>query len=133
MLMRILSRWPTGMRRPVAAWGVATLICEAAVTWMVTFHAGLSEGVRTALVLASRLALLGFLVAVVRMLTGIDELQKRIALESVCIAFVGSLALVFVFTGLGEAAVWFPPWNMTAAAMMALWAGAYVYSSRKYR
>jgi hypothetical protein len=88
---------------------------------------------RQVVTLAPRLALLGFLSAMVRMVTRLDELQRRIALESVFTAFVGSLALVFVFSGLGEAGLWRPRWDLLAAGMMAIWAAGYGYASRKYR
>jgi predicted neutral ceramidase superfamily lipid hydrolase len=132
-IMTTPCSWLTRMRRPAAVWGIATLVCEAAVTWTIALQPTLPHAVRQALVLATRLTLLGFLGALVRMLNHMDELQKRIALESVFIAFVGSLALVFVFTGLGEADVWQPRWDLIAAAMMAMWAVSYAYSSWKYR
>ena len=132
-LMTMSRTWLARMRRPAAVWGIATLVCEAAVTWMIAVQPPLPNIIRQALVLAPRLTLLGFLGALVRMVTHMDELQKRISLESVFIAFVGSLALVFVFTGLGEAGVWRPRWEMLAPAMMAAWTVGYAYSSWKYR
>lgn len=120
-------------RRAPAAWGIAALVSEAAVTWMIAAQPQLPNGLRQAVLLAPPLTLLGFLGALVRMVTHLDELQKRIALESVFIAFVGSLALVFVFNGLGAAGIWRPRWDLIATAMMALWAAGYAYSSRKYR
>jgi hypothetical protein len=114
-------------------WGIATLVFEAAVTVMIAAHPSLPPGVRQAFILAPRLMLLGFLVALVRMVTHMDELQKRISLESAFIAFVGSLALIFIFTGLGEAALWQPRWDLIAAMMMAVWAAGYLYAASKYR
>jgi hypothetical protein len=124
---------PPKMRRPAGAWGIATLICEIVVTWMTTAEPAPSSNVRHAFALAQCVALLGFLAALVRMVTHMDELQKRIALESVFVAFVGSLALVFVFRGLGEAGIWRPVWDWIAPAMMAAWGIGYVYTSLKYR
>jgi hypothetical protein len=121
------------MRRPAAAWGIATLLCDIVVTWMTTAEAARPSIVRHAFVLAQYVMLLGFLAALVRMVTHMDELQKRIALESVFVAFVGSLALVFVFSGLGDAGVWRPRWDWIAPAMMAAWGMGYVYSSSRYR
>lgn len=120
-------------RRPVAAWGIATLVSEAAVTWMIAAQPQVPSILRQAVMLAPCLTLLGFLGAMVRLATHLDELQRRIALESVFIAFVGSLSLVFVFSGLREADLWRPRWDLIAPAMMAVWAVGYAYSSRKYR
>jgi hypothetical protein len=132
-LMRMLCGWSARMRRPAAAWGIATLVCEAAVTWMIAAEPALPKLLRQALVLAPRLTLLGFLGALVRMVTHMDELQKRISLESAFIAFVASLALVFVFTGLGEAGLWQPRWTLLTPAMMGVWVVGYAYSSWRYR
>ena len=127
------SSWTTRLRRPAAIWGIATLVTEVVATWIASAHPALPGIVRQALVLAPRLMLLGFLFALVRMIRRMDELQQRVALESTGIAFVGSLVLVFVFTGLGEAGVWRPRWDLVAAAMMAIWAIGYAFSSWKYR
>ena len=131
--MRIPDTLLRRSRRAPAAWGIATLVSEAAVTWMIAAQPQLPNVLRQAILLAPPVTLLGFLGALVRTVTHLDELQKRIALESVFIAFVGSLSLVFVFSGLGAVGLWRPRWDLIAAAMMALWAAGYVYSSRKYR
>lgn len=133
MLMTVPCTSLPRMRRPAAAWGIATLVCQAAVTWMIAVQPALPNVVRQALMLAPYATLLGFLAALVGMVTHLDELQKRIALESAFIAFVGSAALVFVFAGLGEAGIWRPQWDVIPTAMMAVWAVGYAYSSRKYR
>ena len=87
----------------------------------------------TALTLAPLLPLLVFVVVVVRMIQHMDELQQRISLESMFIAFVGSLTVAFVFGGLEQAGVWRPPWNVIGTVMMSMWALAYLYTSWKYR
>lgn len=133
MLMRMWCTLFARIRRPAAVWGIATLVFEAAVTVMISVHPSLPAGVRQALILAPRLMLLGFLAALVRMVTHMDELQKRISLESAFIAFVGSLALIFIFTGLGEAGLWRPRWDLIASTMMAIWAVGYLYASSKYQ
>lgn len=120
-------------RRPAAAWALATFVSSVAVTWMIAAQTQVPSVLRQAVTLAPRLMLLGFLSAMVRMVTRLDELQRRIALESVFIAFVGSLALVFVFSGLGESGLWQPRLGLISPGMMAIWAVGYAYSSRKYR
>jgi hypothetical protein len=54
-------------------------------------------------------------------------------LESVFMAFVSTLILAFVFSGLEQAGMYQPPWDAVGTTMMTLWACAYVYSSWKYR
>jgi hypothetical protein len=132
-LMRIPCIQLPRMRRPAAIWGIATLISEIAITSMTVAEPAPPSVMRHAIALVQSVLLLGFLGALVRMVTHMDELQKRISLESVFIAFVGSLALVFVFSGLGEAGLWRPRWEWIPPAMMAAWAIGYAYSSSKYR
>lgn len=71
--------------------------------------------------------------ALVRAIHKMDELQKRICLESVFIAFVVTLILTFVFAGLQDAGVFRAPWDDIGSYMMLFWAGAYVFSSWRYR
>lgn len=86
-----------------------------------------------ALALAPLFPLLVFMVVLVRMVQRMDELQQRICLESVFVAFAGSLTVAFVFGGLEQAGVWRPPWSAIGTVMMAMWAAGYLYSSWKYR
>ena len=86
-----------------------------------------------ALVLAPLVPLLVFMGVLVRMIQHMDELQQRICLESVFIAFIGSLTAAFVFGGLEQAGVWRPPWSAIGTIMMTTWAAGYLYSSWKYR
>jgi hypothetical protein len=90
-------------------------------------------GAQMALALAPLLPSLLFVLALVRMVQHMDELQKLICLESVFIAFICSLTLTFVFAALEQAGAYRPPWDSVGEAMLALWAGAYMYSSWKYR
>jgi hypothetical protein len=62
-----------------------------------------------------------------------DELQKRICLESVFIAFMLTLVLAFVFGGLERAGIYRPAWDSLGTPMMFFWACAYAFSSWRYR
>jgi hypothetical protein len=53
--------------------------------------------------------------------------------QSVFIAFIGALALTFVFAAVEQAGAYRPPWDSVGTLMLALWAVAYVYSSWRYR
>lgn len=93
----------------------------------------MSASMQLALALAPLIPLLLFMFALVRIAMHMDELQRRITVESVFIAFVSSLTLIFVFSGLEQAGAYHPPWSEVGTMMMALWAVAYIYSSWKYR
>ena len=74
-----------------------------------------------------------FIVALVRTILRMDELQKRICQESAFIAFVLTQVLVLVFFGLERLGVAKPRWNDMGACMLLLWAIAYVFTARRYR
>jgi hypothetical protein len=125
--------WLARIRRPVLVWALTALAVDVVAKWVVAADPALPTMAQQALMLGPLVPLLGFVGALVRAVRHMDELQQRICLESVFIAFVASLTLIFVFTGLGESGMWQPRWEMIGTAMMALWAGGYVYASWKYR
>jgi hypothetical protein len=74
-----------------------------------------------------------FVVALVRTVQKMDELQKRICLESVFIAFMLTLVLTFVLAGLARAGVYHPTGDSVGEPMMVFWAASYIVSSWRYR
>ncbi|MGA9474435.1 MAG: hypothetical protein WBV36_18350 [Terriglobales bacterium] len=74
-----------------------------------------------------------FIVALVRTILRMDELQKRICQESAFIAFVLTQILVLVFFGLERLGIAKPRWNDMGACMLLLWAIAYVFTARRYK
>ena len=133
MLMTIRGTWFARARRPVFIWALAALVTQLAVESDSPRQSATPTLGQKALLLAPLLPLLMFMVALVRMVRRMDELQQRICLESVFIAFAGSLSVAFVFSGLEEARVWRPPWTAIGTVMVTLWAVGYLYSSWKYR
>ncbi len=119
------GHWIRRVRRPVFVWALIALATELAV------EKGLGRGGLVALI--PLLPALMFMRALVRLIQQMDELQRKICLDSVFIAFIATLTLAFVFGGLEQAGVFQPPWSELGTMMMALWACAYVYSAWKYR
>ena len=66
---------------------------------------GLSRGVRIAAALLAVVAFAVFLITEVRLIRGLDELQQRIQLEALAIAFPTALLLVFALGMLERAGV----------------------------
>ncbi len=62
------------------------------------------------------------------MIPKIDELQKRICVESLSIAFLLTLVLTGIFVGLEHTGLHRPKWDDLGSYMMLLWACAYVFS-----
>ena len=129
----IANDWLRRVKRPAAAWALTALATELVVEQVLRREPSLPPGTRMTLALLPLLPSLLFVLALVRMILHMDELQKLICLESVFIAFIGSLALTFVFGALQQAGAYQPPWDSVGEAMLVLWAVAYVYSSWKYR
>lgn len=114
-------------------WAITALVVDIIAERMLSRGFGASGAVHVALELAPVVPLLLFIVALVRMVQHMDEMQQRIVLESVFIAFISTLTLGFVFDGVEQTGLGRPPWHTIVTCMMALWACAYVYSSWKYR
>ncbi len=125
--------WLRRIRRPPVAWALTACVAEIAVERLLGRGSVAPGGVRVALALAPLLPSTLFMVALVRMVQRMDEMQQRICLESVFIAFICSLSLTFVFGGLDQAGVYHPPWDMVGESMLVFWGCAYVYSGWKYR
>jgi ABC-type nitrate/sulfonate/bicarbonate transport system permease component len=120
-------------RRPVAVWALTALVLEFVVQRVLSNGSALPVPAQMALALAPLVPSLLFMFALVRTVQRMDEMQQRICLESVFIAFVCSLTVAFVFGGLEQTGVYRPPWDTVGESMLAFWACAYVYSSWKYR
>jgi len=60
-------------------------------------------------------------------------MQKRICLESASLAFLLTLIVTFVFSGIEQAGMGHPPWDVVGSLMLLLWVGAYALSAWKYR
>ena len=73
------------------------------------------------------------MVALFRAVQRMDELQRRICLESVFIAFLLTLVLAFVVAGLDRAGIYHAKFDALGAPMMGLWACAYIASVWRYR
>jgi hypothetical protein len=115
--------------RPAFLWAVAALGAELVVESHYELHPTASR----LLILLPLIPLLFFLLALVHAIWKMDELQKRICLESVFIAFTVTLALTFVFAAMERAGIHRAPGSGIGTLMMFLWAVAYVFSAWRYR
>jgi hypothetical protein len=115
--------------RPVFLWGATAFLIEVAVQWCYRrgWRVPLSVGLLPLLPMAF------FIVALARTVQKMDEMQKRICLESALIAFLLTLALTFVFAGLDRAGVYRATWEDVGTPMLFLWGCAYLFSSWRYR
>jgi|SRR5579859_6385357 len=126
---QILRQLRLRLKRPVFLWALAAFLTEFEVERIAKDRVHLPVLV---LLLPVVLALL-FMVALVRAIQKMDELQKRICLESTYIAFMLTLTLTFVFSGLERAGLYSAPWDSLGDRMMLFWAFSYICTSWRYR
>jgi hypothetical protein len=118
--------------RPVFLWAMAALLTALVVEWLGD-RALLTARALTIGIGASLLLMFIFAVSAARMILKMDELQKRICVESLSIAFLLTLLLTAIFVGLDLAGLHRPKWDDLGSYMMLLWACAYVFSVWRYR
>lgn len=113
-------------KRPIFLWALAALITQLAVQ-------SVDSHLRW-LMLLPLVPVAFFLAALVRTIRKMDELQQRITLESLAIAFMLTLAVAFALAGLQSAGVR-DPWvrDQLGTFMLLFWSCAYVFSVRRYR
>lgn len=114
--------------RPTFLWAVAAALTEIAATWLVK-HGRVPQWVG----LVPLVPYMFFFAAMVRIVLKVDEMQKRIYLESASLAFLLTLIITAVFGGLEQAGIYRAPWEEVGSLMLLLWAGAYAFSSWRYR
>jgi hypothetical protein len=110
--------------RQVAIWPTVALLVELVVNY--------SPVPRWATLLPL-VPMVFFIMALVRTILRMDELQKRICQESAFIAFILTQVLVLVFFGVERLGVAQPRWNDMGACMLLLWGIAYVFTARRYK
>src|ERR1700678_3316309 len=126
--MTIKRTFSSRFTRPVFLWAVAAALTELLVTWLVAHG-----HVPRALGLLPVLPYMIFFGAMVRSVLKMDEMQKRICLESASIAFLLTLIITAFFGGFEQAGIGHPPWQEARRFMMLLWACCYAVSSWRDR
>lgn len=117
--------------RPVFLWALVALLTDLLVEWLPSH--GLYPPLPRPLTLLPLVPVTLFWVSLVRTILKMDELQKRIWLDSVFIAFMATLALTFVFAGLDRIGIHRTPADDIGSYMMLFWGGAYVFCASRYR
>jgi hypothetical protein len=121
--------WHSRFTRPVFLWAMCALLTEMAVQSL----GKTAWSVPSWLTLLPVIPAVFFVAALFRAVQRMDELQKRICLESVFIAFLVTLVLAFVLAGLDRAGIYHAKFDALGGPMMGLWAFAYVVSVWRYR
>ena len=123
--MNLVQALPRRLTRPVFLWAAAALATEILVK-----SSGAPPVWATLLPL---LPMLGFIVSLALAIHRMDELQQRISVVSMAVAFVLALVLTLAFISVERLGVYAPHWNEMGTYMLALWACAYALLSWRYR
>ena len=114
--------------RPVFLWAVAAALTELVVTWLVVHRQ-----VPRVLGLVPVLPYMIFFAAMVRSVLKMDEMQKRICLESASIAFLLTLIITAFFGGIEQAGIGRPPWEEVGASCCCCGPAPTRFSAWRYR
>jgi hypothetical protein len=122
---------PSRFTRPVFLWAMAALVTDFSVQWLRSQRSSFTVPAWTTLL--PLVPAMFFFAALVRTVQRMDEMQKRICLEASSIAFLLTLVLSFIVTGLEQAGIYHPAWHEVGSLMMVLWACAYLFISWRYQ
>ncbi len=122
------SRW----MQPWVLWDMAACVAGLAVLWV--FHSEkLSSLSRMVLGFLPALLWIACVVALVRKVSTLDEMGRRIHLQAASIAFVATIILNFVSVGLGEAKIYSVSASELGSAGILIWAVTVVFLTRRYQ
>ncbi len=122
------SRWA----QPWVLWDMAACVAGLAVLWV--FHnEKLSSLSRIVLGFLPALLWIACVVALVRKVSTLDEMGRRIHLQAASIAFVATIILNFVSVGLGEAKIYSVNASELGSAGILIWAVTVVFLTRRYQ
>jgi hypothetical protein len=122
---------PSGFTRPFFLLALATILTNMAINWLPKY--GFSLPVPHLLAFLPLIPAVFFMLALTRAIQKMDELQRRICLEAIFIAFMFTLLLTLCFAGLERAAIYRVSANDLGTFMMGSWVGAYFFTAWRYR
>lgn len=113
------------LTRPLVLWPTIALALELVIQHRASTPRWLA--------LLPLVPMLLFIVELARTINKMDELQQRISLTSMAIAFILTLFLTLLFIGLERMGLFMPPWSDIGTYMLLLWGCAYFVCVWRYR
>ena len=130
--MSATCSWRSRLTRPVFLWWVVAWTAEVTVESLFK-HRELRSPARPLLGFLPAPLWIFFIVAFVRAVRKMDELQQRIYLQALSVAFGLTIALALIFAGLERAGIYRAAWSDVVSSLMFLWVIAYIFASWRYR
>jgi hypothetical protein len=130
--MTAARSWRSLLTQPVFLFWAASLTVRLGVNWLFTFG-NLQSPARTAIGLLPPLMWIFVIVAYVRAVSRLDELQQRIHMQAALIAFVLAAILILVFSALDGAGMYHATMGGVRDSLMLLLMISYIVPAWKYR
>jgi len=125
-------RWYGRLKKPAFLWWTAAFATQLVVDWLFQYTE-LHSLMRFLLGFLPALMWILVIVAFVRAVFKLDELQQRIHMQAVSIAFVLATILMLLFSGLQRAGIYYATWSGVGSSLMLLLMISYVFSAWRYR
>ncbi len=124
--------WYGRLKKPVFLWWTAAFATQLVVDRLFKYTE-LHSPIRFLLGLLPPLMWILVIVAFVRAVFKLDELQQRIHMQAVSIASVLATILILLFSGLQRAGIYHGTWSAVSSSLMLLLMISYVFSAWRYR
>lgn len=124
--------WGARLRRPLFLWAYAALAAQLAMNWLLHFRE-LGSPAFFVVSFLSPLMWICVFVAFVRAVVKSDEFQRRMHLQAVAMAFVPTVILLLLLSGLESAGIYRATLGDFAILSMLFLLIAYLYTVWKYR
>jgi hypothetical protein len=130
--MTAARSWRSLLTQPVFLWWAASLATRLAVDWLLKYG-NLQSPVRSLIGLLPPLMFIFVIVAYVRAVSRLDELQRRIHMQAASIAFVLAAILILVFSALDSAGIYHATMGGVRDSLILLLMISYIVPAWKYR
>jgi FtsH-binding integral membrane protein len=130
--MTASGSWRSLLTQPVFLWWAASLIARLGVDWLFKYG-NLQSPARSLIGLLPPLMFIFVIVAYVRSVAGLDELQQRIHMQAAATAFVLAAILILVLSALDGAGIYHPTLGGVRDSLIFLLMISYVVPAWKYR
>jgi len=124
--------WRSRLTQPLFLWWAASLTTRLAVDWLLK-NSDVQSPARSLLGLLPPLMWIFVIVAYVRAVSRLDELQQRIHMQAGSIAFVLAVILILVFSTLDRAGIYHATLSGVWNSLMLLLMISYIVPAWKYR
>jgi len=123
--------WKARLRRPVFLWATGAWLAEFAIQSCIKY--GWVSPLPRLILILPLIPAIFFVFALGQCVFKLDELQKRISIESGFASFLLTVLTTFLFAGLDRLGIYHATFYDVGSLLLLFWGGAYIVVSRTYR